>query len=78
VISLTVQMKVPDDGEGYEARGSLNLRRKLKAIVTIMFADDNYGNLMQVMDPDMNHTAGAGIYYHADCEICASERFADI
>lgn len=39
------------------------------AIVTIMFADDNYGNIMQVLDPEMNHPAGAGIYYHADCKL---------
>ncbi len=33
-----------------------------------MFADDNYGNVMQVLDPEMaDRSSGAGIYYHADC-----------
>jgi hypothetical protein len=34
--------------------------------VTILFADDNYGNLMSVKPWDMDHKGGAGIYYHAD------------
>jgi hypothetical protein len=33
-----------------------------------MFADDNYGNVVQVLDPDADHPAGAGLYYQADCE----------
>ncbi|RSH80793.1 hypothetical protein EHS25_006962 [Saitozyma podzolica] len=33
----------------------------------MMFADDNYGNVVQVLDPDADHPAGAGLYYHADC-----------
>jgi len=49
---------------------------KLIELVTIMFADDNYGNIMQVLDPDMaNHPGGAGIYYHADCRFCLSIGF---
>ncbi|WWC73829.1 uncharacterized protein I206_107801 [Kwoniella pini CBS 10737] len=35
--------------------------------VTVLFADDNYGNLMSVLPPDkQDHKAGAGIYYHVD------------
>lgn len=36
--------------------------------VTPLLADDNWGNLMAVMPPGSNHTAGGGVYYHADCE----------
>jgi hypothetical protein len=36
-----------------------------------MFADDNYGNIMQVLDPEEGHPGGAGIYYHADCGFIA-------
>jgi hypothetical protein len=35
--------------------------------VSILFADDNYGNIMTVLPPDKPHKAGAGIYYHVDC-----------
>ncbi|WRT69851.1 uncharacterized protein IL334_006842 [Kwoniella shivajii] len=35
--------------------------------VTVLFADDNYGNLMSVLPTDkQDHKAGAGIYYHVD------------
>ncbi|OCF34376.1 hypothetical protein I317_06529 [Kwoniella heveanensis CBS 569] len=35
--------------------------------VTVLFADDNYGNLMSVLPSDrQDHKAGAGIYYHVD------------
>ncbi|WVR07937.1 hypothetical protein IAU60_004980 [Kwoniella sp. DSM 27419] len=35
--------------------------------VTVLFADDNYGNLMSVLPEDkQGHKAGAGIYYHVD------------
>ncbi|WWC92646.1 uncharacterized protein L201_007605 [Kwoniella dendrophila CBS 6074] len=35
--------------------------------VTVLFADDNYGNLMSVLPPErQDHKAGAGIYYHVD------------
>ncbi|ORY28970.1 hypothetical protein BCR39DRAFT_533377 [Naematelia encephala] len=34
--------------------------------VTILLADDNWGNLMAVLPWGDNHTAGGGIYYHAD------------
>ena len=48
--------------QGYFAEGL-----KVPDDVTIMFADDNYGNIMQVLDPELaDHPAGAGIYYHAD------------
>jgi hypothetical protein len=31
-----------------------------------LLSDDNWGNLMGVMDWGSNHSAGGGIYYHAD------------
>ena len=31
-------------------------------------AEDNWGNLVAVLPWGDNHTAGGGIYYHADCE----------
>ncbi|WVQ84804.1 hypothetical protein IAT38_006961 [Cryptococcus sp. DSM 104549] len=35
--------------------------------VSVLFADDNYGNLMSVLPPDrQDHKAGGGIYYHVD------------
>ncbi|OWZ51928.1 hypothetical protein C356_02122 [Cryptococcus neoformans c45] len=35
--------------------------------VTVLFADDNYGNIMSVLPPErQGHKAGAGIYYHVD------------
>ncbi|WVF70255.1 hypothetical protein IAT40_005044 [Kwoniella sp. CBS 6097] len=34
--------------------------------VTVLFADDNWGNLMSVINPDKPHKAGGGIYYHVD------------
>lgn len=34
--------------------------------VTILFGDDNWGNLQAVLDPKKPHKAGGGIYYHAD------------
>lgn len=38
-------------------------------LVTVLFADDNYGNIMSVLPPErQGHKAGAGIYYHVDCE----------
>jgi hypothetical protein len=36
--------------------------------VTPLLADDNWGNLMAVMPEDRDHSAGGGVYYHADCE----------
>lgn len=36
--------------------------------ITILFTDDNYGNLVTVQPPDKAHPAGAGMYYHVDCE----------
>ena len=36
--------------------------------VSILFSDDNWGNIMSVMDPEKPHPGGAGIYYHVDCE----------
>ena len=36
--------------------------------VTVLFADDNWGNIMSVMPPDKPHPGGAGIYYHVDCQ----------
>jgi hypothetical protein len=35
--------------------------------VTIMLADDNWGNIMGVLPWGSDHKAGGGIYYHADC-----------
>jgi hypothetical protein len=35
--------------------------------ITILFTDDNYGNLVTVQDPEKAHPAGAGMYYHVDC-----------
>lgn len=35
--------------------------------ITILFTDDNYGNLVTVQPPDKAHPAGAGMYYHVDC-----------
>lgn len=35
--------------------------------ITILFTDDNYGNLVTVQDPEKLHPAGAGMYYHVDC-----------
>jgi hypothetical protein len=35
--------------------------------ITILFTDDNYGNLVTVQDPEKSHPAGAGMYYHVDC-----------
>ena len=40
--------------------------READRLVTILFADDNYGNIMSVKPWDMDHKGGAGIYYHAD------------
>jgi hypothetical protein len=36
--------------------------------ITILFTDDNYGNLVTVQDPEKFHPAGAGMYYHVDCK----------
>ena len=33
-----------------------------------LLAEDNWGNLVAVLPWGDNHTAGGGIYYHADCE----------
>lgn len=44
------------------------MKRKTEVSVQILFADDNYGNIMTVQPPGKNHPAGAGIYYHVDCE----------
>ena len=35
--------------------------------VSILFADDNWGNIMSVLPSGKEHKAGAGIYYHVDC-----------
>lgn len=45
-----------------------HLQLEIPDDVSILFADDNYGNIMSVMPPDRPHPAGAGIYYHVDCE----------
>jgi hypothetical protein len=37
--------------------------------VTIMMADDNWGNLMGVLPWGSEHKGGGGIYYHADCTL---------
>jgi hypothetical protein len=34
--------------------------------VSIMLADDNWGNLLAVLPSGSNHSAGGGIYYHVD------------
>jgi hypothetical protein len=34
--------------------------------VTVLLADDNWGNLMAVMPWGSNHSAGGGVYYHVD------------
>jgi hypothetical protein len=39
---------------------------KVPEDIMILFADDNYGNIMAVNPPDDPHPAGAGIYHHVD------------
>ncbi|GFZ44409.1 LOW QUALITY PROTEIN: hypothetical protein JCM24511_02131 [Saitozyma sp. JCM 24511] len=34
--------------------------------VSILFSDDNWGNLMSVLPPSKSHKGGAGLYYHLD------------
>lgn len=42
--------------------------------MSILFADDNFGNIMSVLPPEKQHPAGAGIYYHVDCELDVGPR----
>ena len=44
--------------------------------ITILFTDDNYGNLVTVQPPDKAHPAGAGMYYHVDCKSSLASRQA--
>lgn len=75
VISLepnlaTVKLEVPDDGM-FLLRHPVQkyLKNSQCFVVTVLFADDNYGNIMSVLPPEREgHKAGAGIYYHVDCE----------
>ncbi|KAL7419426.1 hypothetical protein Q5752_006264 [Cryptotrichosporon argae] len=39
---------------------------KIPDDVTVLFADDNFGNIMSVLPPEREHKGGAGIYYHID------------
>jgi hypothetical protein len=46
----------------------LTIQLKVPDDITILFTDDNYGNLQTVQDPEKEpHPAGAGMYYHVDC-----------
>lgn len=66
----TVKLEVPDDGM-FLLRHPVQkyLKNSQCFIVTVLFADDNYGNIMSVLPPErQGHKAGAGIYYHVDCE----------
>jgi len=57
-----VQLKVPEDGKAAEVDCIVLMT------VTILFADDNWGNIVTVLPPGDTHAAGAGLYYHVDCE----------
>lgn len=46
----------------------LTSQLKVPEDVTVLFADDNWGNIMTVLPPEKPHKAGGGIYYHVDCE----------
>jgi hypothetical protein len=60
-------MSVPDDGEC--TRNVLTEQSDSADVaVTALLAEDNWGNLVAVMPWGSNHSAGGGIYYHADCE----------
>jgi hypothetical protein len=58
-------MSVPDDGTPI-----LDLHQTVVLIIAVieLLAEDNWGNLVAVLPWGDNHTAGGGIYYHADCE----------
>jgi hypothetical protein len=58
-------MSVPDDGTLISG-----LYRTCILIIAVieLLAEDNWGNLVAVLPWGDNHTAGGGIYYHADCE----------
>jgi hypothetical protein len=58
-------MSVPDDGKLFCRR---TFRYNADAVVIELLAEDNWGNLIAVLPWGDNHTAGGGIYYHADCE----------
>ncbi|KIR81104.1 hypothetical protein I306_01818 [Cryptococcus gattii EJB2] len=61
-------LEVPDDGM-FLLRHPVQryLKNSQCFIVTVLFADDNYGNIMSVLPPErQGHEAGAGIYYHVD------------
>lgn len=46
----------------------LMAKLKVPDDITVLFTDDNYGNLVTVQDPEKLHRAGAGMYYHVDCQ----------
>jgi hypothetical protein len=56
-------MTVPDDGRFLVGR----ICHADKLVIELL-AEDNWGNLVAVLPWGDNHTAGGGIYYHADCE----------
>lgn len=58
-------MSVPDDGMLVHKQRS---RYDADPVVIELLAEDNWGNLVAVLPWGDNHTAGGGIYYHADCE----------
>jgi hypothetical protein len=58
-------MSVPDDGMLFCKR---SFRYDADPVVIELLAEDNWGNLVAVLPWGDNHTAGGGIYYHADCE----------
>ncbi|KJE03723.1 hypothetical protein I311_02487 [Cryptococcus gattii NT-10] len=61
-------LEVPDDGMFLLRHPvQIYLKNSQCFIVTVLFADDNYGNIMSVLPPErQGHEAGAGIYYHVD------------
>lgn len=68
---VTVKLEVPDDGMFLLPPSCPKyLDNSQCFLVTVLFADDNYGNIMSVLPPErQGHKAGAGIYYHVDCEV---------